>query len=118
MTAIELLDMRNALAVEQYELYISTLTNINMRYRELLTNDFGTTLVKNCAWDAADILVDNYFNTRDYYISPQQVYDRICLFSYEDELDPLSDNAGIRKMLRENENTSEVLKSSLSFPTH
>lgn len=109
MTAIELLDMRNALAVEQYELYISTLTNINMRYRELLTNDFGTTLVKNCAWDAADILVDNYFNTRDYYISPQQVYDRICLFSYEDESDPLSDNAGIRKMLRENENTSEVL---------
>ena len=109
MTAIELLDMRNALAVEQYELYISTLTNINMRYRELLTNDFGTTLVKNCAWDAADILVDNYFNTRDYYISPQQVYDRICSFSYEDELDPLADNAGIRKMLRENENTSEVL---------
>lgn len=109
MTAIELFDMRNALAVEQYELYISTLTNINMRYRELLTNDFGTTLVKNCAWDAADILVDNYFNTRDYYISPQQVYDRICSFSYEDELDPLADNAGIRKMLRENENTSEVL---------
>lgn len=109
MTAIELLDMRNALAVEQYELYISTLTNINMRYRELLTNDFGTTLVKNCAWDAADILVDNYFNTRDYYISPQQVYNRICSFSYEDELDPLADNAGIRKMLRENENTSEVL---------
>lgn len=109
MTISELFDMRNALAMEQYELYISTITNINMRYRDLLTNDFGTTLVKNCAWDAADIIIDRFFNTRDFYVSPQQMYERICSFSYENDIDPLKDNAGIRKMLRENLNTSEVL---------
>ena len=110
MTISELFDMRNALAAEQYELYISAITNINMRYRDLLTNDFGTTLVKNCAWDAADILVDRFFSTRDFYISPQQMYERICLFSYENETDPLMDNSRIRKTLRENTNTSEVLR--------
>ena len=83
MTISELFEMRNALAVEQYELYISTITNINMRYRDLLTNDLGSTLVKNCAWDAADIIVDRFFNTRDYYVSPQQMVDRIICFSYE-----------------------------------
>ena len=60
MTISELFEMRNALAVEQYELYISMITNINMRYRDLLTNDLGSTLVKNCAWDAADIIVDSF----------------------------------------------------------
>ena len=110
MTISELFEMRNALAVEQYELYISTITNINMRYRDLLTNDLGSTLVKNCAWDAADIIVDRFFNTRDYYVSPQQMVDRIICFSYENDIDPLSDNAGIRKMVRENTNTAEVLQ--------
>lgn len=110
MTISELLDMRNALAVEQYELYISTITNINMRYRDLLTNDFGSTLVKNCAWDAADIIVDRFFNTRDYYVSPQQMVDRIICFSYENDIDPLSDNAGIRKMLQENTNSADALQ--------
>ena len=61
--------MRNALAVEQCELYVQTITNINMRYRELLKNDFGATLVKNCAWDVADTLANRYFNTADFYIS-------------------------------------------------
>lgn len=111
MTISELFDMRNALAVEQYELYISTLTNINMRYQNLVTNDFGSTLVKNCAWDVADIIVDRFFNTRDCYISPQQMVDRIICFSYENDIDPLADNAGLRKMLRENENTPEVLQN-------
>ena len=109
MTVSDLLDMRNALAEEQQELYLAALTNINMRYRELLTSDFGSILVKNCAWDAADVLVGRYFSTQDFYISPQQMYERICSFSYDNEIDPLTDNAGIRKMLSENDNTSEVL---------
>ena len=110
MTISELFDMRNALAMEQFELYISALTNINMRYRELLTNDFGTTLMKNCALDAADIIVDRFFNTQDCYISPQQMVDRIVCFSYENDIDPLSDNAAIRKMVRENANSAEALQ--------
>lgn len=108
-TIPELLNMRNVLAERQRELYVATITNINMRYRELLTDDFGATLVKNCAWDAADAIVDRYFNTKDYYISTQQMYERICSFSYGNETDPLSDNTSIRKMLYENTNSRETL---------
>ena len=109
VTIPELLNMRNVLAERQRELYVATITNINMRYRELLTDDFGATLVKNCAWDAADAIVDRYFNTKDYYISTQQMYERICSFSYGNETDPLSDNTSIRKMLYENTNSRETL---------
>lgn len=109
-TIPELLNARRVLIEQQRELYVSAITNINMRYRELLTDDFGTALVKNCAWDAADAIVDNYFNTRDLYISPQQMYDRICSFSYGNEVDPLSGNATIRKMLYESTNAKDTLE--------
>ena len=103
--------MRNALAVEQGELYVQTITNINMRYRELLKNDFGITLLKNCAWDIADTLANRYFNTADFYISPQQVVDRIINFSYEQRADLSVSNASIRKLLYENANNTETLRS-------
>lgn len=103
--------MRNALAVEQGELYVQTITNINMRYRELLKNDFGITLLKNCAWDIADTLANRYFNTAGFYISPQQVVDRIINFSYEQRADLSVSNASIRKLLYENANNTETLRS-------
>ena len=109
LTLEELVAMRNTLMVGQKELYIAAVTNINMRNRELLKNDFGMTLVKNCAWDAADIIVNRFFNTADYYISPQQMYERIVRFSYDDHIDPLASNTSIRKMLYENESSYEVL---------
>ena len=77
LTFEELIGMRNALMVNQQRIYITAISNINMRYSELLKNDFGSTLVRNCAWDIADTLVTEYFDTGDFYISPQQVYDRI-----------------------------------------
>lgn len=111
MTIPELLEMRNALAVKQGELYVQTITNINMRYRDLLKNDFGATLVKNCAWDVADTLANRYFNTADFYISPQQIVDRFINFSYEQSVDASVSNASIRKMLYENANNAETLRS-------
>ena len=109
MNVKELVAMRNTLAISQKELYVAAVTNINMRNRELLKCDFGMTLVKNCAWDAADTIVNRFFNTADYYISPQQLYERIVRFSYDDNIDPLANNAAIRKMLYENQNNADIL---------
>ena len=106
----ELVAMRNALMLDQKELYVATIANINMRYRELLKNDFGTTLVKNCAWDVADTLAARYFKTSDYYISPQQLYERIVHFSYDDEDDLLNTDAAIRKMISESQNGKEIVQ--------
>lgn len=110
----ELLTLRNSMLLDQKELYISAVQNINLRNRELLKNDFGATLLKNCAWDAADILVDKYFDTKDYYISPQQLFERIVHFSYDDSHDPLSNNASIRKALYENQNSADILQDIFS----
>lgn len=106
----ELVAMRNTLAISQKELYVAAVTNINMRNRELLKCDFGMTLVKNCAWDAADAIVSRFFNSADYYISPQQLYERIVRFSYDDTIDPLANNAAIRKMLYESQNNADILR--------
>ena len=106
----KMIAMRNTLAISQKELYIAAVTNINMRNRELLRNDFGVTLVKNCAWDAADRIVNCFFNTEDYYVSPQQMYERIVNFSYDDQVDPLASNASIRKMLYENKTCANALQ--------
>lgn len=110
LTFDELISMRNALMISQKEIYITAITNINMRYRELLKNDFGSTLVKNCAWDIADTLAKEYFKTSDYYISPQQLYERIVYFNYDDDTDLLNSNASIRKMVYQNNSSKEVLQ--------
>ena len=109
LTVAELVSMRDKLLLTQRELYLTAVANINMRNRELLKDDFGKTLVKNCAWDAADQIVNSYFNTADFYISPQQMYDRIVNFSYDsDSLSPI-DEMSIRIMLYENENSADLL---------
>ena len=96
-TILAVLDRRDALMKMQQEMYITAVSNINMRYRELLTNDFGTTLVCNCAGDLAGEIVRRYFNTADYYITADQMVRRILSFSYEDDYDPLLDNENARK---------------------
>lgn len=110
LTFDELIGMRNALMISQKEIYITAITNINMRYRELLKNDFGSALVRNCAWDIADTLAKEYFKTSDYYVSPQQLYERIVYFKYEDDTDLLNSNAAIRKILYQNNTSKEVLQ--------
>lgn len=90
---------RNDLLKMQEAAFVSAVKNINSRNRELLKNDFGSTLVRNCAWDAADTIVSRYLNTAEYYISVQQMYNRIVHFSYDDDSDPLANNDSIRKML-------------------
>lgn len=90
---------RNDLLKMQEAAFVSAVKNINSRNRELLKNDFGSTLVRNCAWDAADTIVSRYLNTAEYYISVQQMYNRIVHFSYDDASDPLANNDSIRKML-------------------
>ena len=87
---VELLNESNKMLNEQRKVYLASVKNINMRYGELLKNDFGHTLVINCAKDAAGETVRRFFDTSDYYITADQLYDRIVHFSYENEPDPLS----------------------------
>lgn len=97
---VNIVNLQNDLLCAQRELYIATAANINMRCRELLCNDFGSTLVKNCGRDIAGEVVRRYFfDTTDYYITVDQMFERIVFFSYEHDVDPLAGNDSIRKML-------------------
>lgn len=96
-TILAALDRRDALLQMQQEMYVAAVSNINMRYRSLLKNDFGTILVQNCVRDVAGEVVRRYFNTADYYITVDQMIRRIISFSYENDFDPLSNSENARK---------------------
>lgn len=91
------LDRRDVLLQTQQELYVTAISNINMRCRDLLTNDFGTTLARNCVGDLAGEIVRRYFDTADYYVTADQMARRILSFSYDSDFNPLSDSESARK---------------------
>lgn len=79
----QLLEERDRLLIQQKKIYKNSVSNLNMRYGALLKNDFGSTLVRNCARDAAGEVVRKYFDTSDFYVTVDALYDRIVHFSYE-----------------------------------
>lgn len=96
---IAVLNRRDDLLQKQQELYVEAITNINMRYRQLLTNDFGATLANNCVRDMAGEFVRNYFDTSNFYITADQLAYRILHFSYEDSTNPMEGDEGARKAI-------------------
>ncbi len=95
----EIINSRNEMIEKQKELCLISIERINTGIKELLKNDFGTMLVKNTAKDLSGELVRRFFNTADYYITADQLYDRLVNFSYDNEIDLLGSNDAIRKNL-------------------
>lgn len=93
----DIVKSRNDMLIKQKKLYVSAVTQINMQMRELLKNNFGSTLVKNCARDIVGEIVRRYFDTADYYITVDQMFERVIHFSYDNDMDLLNNNEGIRK---------------------
>lgn len=109
---LNLLNERNQMLENQRRLYLTTVTNLGMRYNELLKDDFGDKLVKNCASDVAGEIVRKYFDTSDYYITIDQMYDRIVHFSYDGGSDPLAQYSdAIRKNLYNMADDPQVSKT-------
>ena len=94
-----LFDERKKLSKELDKTYIDMIENINNRVKELdnlekvLQEDF----LKACAMDVAGETVRTFFDTGDYNITADQLYDRIVNFSYEDKNDPLSNTLEVNK---------------------
>ena len=85
-------DERKRLSRKLDETYINMIENINKRTKELedmqkvLQNDF----LKTCAMDISGETIRSFFDTGDYNITVDQLYNRIINFTYEDKIDPLS----------------------------
>lgn len=96
----DVIQRRNALALKEKQLYLTAAENINSRLNDLLKEeDFGTTLVSNLGHDVAGEVVRRYFDFGNYYITVDQMYDRIVHFTYENENDVLATNEGVRKLV-------------------
>lgn len=103
----EVINLRDKFFEEQEKLYLAMVNQINSQMKKLLKNDLGNELANNCARDFAGEIVRNYLpmNTGEMYITADQMFDRIINFRYDNDIDPLSSNDEIRKMLYNNENS-------------
>lgn len=103
----EVINLRDKFFEEQDKLYLAMVNQINSQMKELLKKDLGNEFMTNCAKDFAGEIVRNYLpvNTREMYITADQMFDRIINFRYDNDIDPLSSNDEIRKMIYNNENS-------------
>ena len=102
--------------------YINMIENINKRTKELedmqkvLQNDF----LKTCAMDISGETVRTFFDTGDYNITADHLYNRIINFNYEDKIDPLADNLEVGKKdlynLANSKESQENLKKEIGEP--
>lgn len=97
MQLSQVINTRNDMLTKEKKLYISAVEKLNVNTSELLKNDFGTTLVKNSARDLAGEVARRFFDMGDYYITVDQLYDRLIHFSYDQDTDLLNSNEAIRK---------------------
>ena len=117
-----LFDERKKLNKELDKTYIDMIENINNRVKELdnlekvLQEDF----LKACAMDVAGETVRIFFDTGDYNITADQLYDRIVNFSYEDKNDPISNTLEVNKKniynLENTKESQENLKKEIGEP--
>lgn len=111
-TITQLVDARNVIYLKQKELYLATISNINIRNRELLKNDLGNVFIKNCGRDIAGEVVRNCFDTSDYNITVDQLARRILEFNYETDYDPLAENCGVGSPIKSVLNYNDNPKTS------
>ena len=97
LSLTDIIDAQNDILRKEKELYISSAKNINMRFNKLLTANLGSKLVEMCASDISGEIVRRYFDTSDYHITVDQMFDRIINFSYENDNDVFEVNDSIKK---------------------
>lgn len=117
-----LFDERKRLSKELDKTYIEMIESINNRVKELdnmekvLQEDF----LKVCAMDVAGETVRVFFDTGDYNITADQLYNRIVNFSYDDKNDPLFNTIEVTKKniynLGNSKESQENLKKEIGEP--
>lgn len=115
-------DERKRLSRKLDETYINIIENINKRTKELedmqkvLQNDF----LKTCAMDISGETIRTFFDTGDYNITVDQLYNRIINFTYEDKINPLSNTLEMNRKniynLANSKESQENLKREIGEP--
>lgn len=99
MNLKEVIDIRASLLEQEKKMYLTTVNQINSQMKDLLKKDIGSQFLKSCGRDFAGELIRNYFDTTDYYITADQMAERMLNFSYDNEYDPLANNGDLQKLV-------------------
>ena len=97
LNVTDLVGTRNAMLKREQDVYITTVKQTNMRMKELVTQELGATFVTQLSRDLCGEVSRRYFDTSNYYITVDQLYDRFTNFSYDNDIDPLNGNDNIKK---------------------
>lgn len=98
-------DLKQALTIRKNlmeyhdSLYIGMIQQINAQCKDILKDDMGSNFVRSCARDIAGEAVRNFFDTSEFYITVDQLAERIIKFDYENEYDCLLENSQIQKQV-------------------
>lgn len=95
--AIDIVAKYNKLIQQENNLYINLMEQANEQCKEIMKDDLGSQFVHSCAKDLAGEVVRQFFDTSDFYITVDQLVDRIIHFSYDNDIDPLSKD--VKKMV-------------------
>lgn len=110
--AIDIVEKYNKLIQQENNLYINLMEQANEQCKEIMKDDLGSQFVHSCAKDLAGEVVRQFFDTSDFYITVDQLADRIIHFSYDNDIDPLSKD--VKKMVYNySEKNSETLQNIL-----
>lgn len=111
---IKTVHQRNLLASYRDSKYENLINRLNTQAGQILKDDMGSQFVGNCARDLAGEVVRNFFNTSDYYITVDQLAERILKFTYEEDYDPLKNNGSIENIRKTVYNYGDMTSSALS----
>ena len=115
-------DERKRLSRKLDETYINIIENINKRTKELedMQKVFQNDFLKTCAMDISGETIRTFFDTGDYNITVDQLYNRIINFTYEDKIDPLSNTLEMNRKniynLANSKESQENLKREIGEP--
>lgn len=112
-SVIDIVEKYNKLALQEKELYISLIQQANEDCKEIMKDDLGSQFVHSCARDLAGEVVRQFFDTSDFYITVDQLADRMIHFSYDNDVDPLSKDVK-KNVYNYSEKNSSTLKNIIS----
>lgn len=104
---------RQAMVEYQDTIYLGLIRQLNNDVNDVLKGDLGSEFVRNCGRDLAGEVVRNCFDTSDYYLTVDQLAERILHFTYEKEYDPLAQNGRNRQIVKNVLNYNELSSAEI-----
>ena len=109
----EAVKTRAALESYQDSVYLRLMKQLNSNCQEIFADNLGSEFINNCGRDIASEVVRNCFQTSSYYITVDQLAERILKFTYENEYDPLAQNGGVGDIAKSVYNYNELKSAEL-----